>query len=170
MFLVRAQLQHSDYLEIIDLLYHDDSYDAEFISNQKFGEWLSERENKYDGGQFIYLNTSCSSYTKAAAELGTAASSLLTVVASTTSVYTFSTSPQNSTFQLFEGIRKMLSFEEISKSIQGLKGTYVFPLQSDYKTYVLDSINAGYITHSKIYRINEKDERVEFNRSLSYYL
>lgn len=163
MFLVRAQLQHPDYLEIIDLLYHDDSYDAEFISNQKFGEWLSEREKKYKGGQFIYLNTSCSSYTKAAAELGTAASSLLTIVASTTSVYTFSTSPQNSTFQLFEGIRKMLTFEEISKSIKGLKGTYVFPQQAEYKTYVLDSINAGYITHSKIYKINEKDERVEFN-------
>lgn len=163
MFLVKAKLQHEEYLEEIDLLYHDDSYDAEFISNQLFGEWLKEREDKYKGGQFIYLNTSCSSYTKAAAEIGTAASKLLTVVASSSSVYTFSTSPDNSTFHLFEGIRKMLPFADISKSISGLKGSYIFPKDAQYKTMVLDGINAGYTIQSKVYKINESGNRELYN-------
>jgi hypothetical protein len=163
MFLVKAKLQHEDYLEEIDLLYHDDSYDAEFISNQLFGEWLKEREEKYNGGQFIYLNTSCSSYTKAAAEIGTAASKLLTVIASSTSVYTFSTSPDNSTFHLFEGIRKMLPFADISKSISGLRGSYVFPKEDNYKKMVLDGINAGYMIQSKVYKLNESENRELYN-------
>lgn len=162
-FLVRAKLQHEDYLEQIDLLYHDDSYDVEFISNQMFGDWLHERENKYNGGQFIYLNTSCNSYTKAAAELGTAASKLLTIVASSSSVYTFSTSPDNSTFHLFDGIRKLLSFDDISKSIKGLKGTYIFPKETSYKSMILDSINAGYITQSKVFKVSDSGAREIFN-------
>jgi hypothetical protein len=163
MFLVRAKFQHAEYLEVIDLMYHDGSYNAVYISNQEFGAWLKIRETEKLGGQFIYLNTSCSSYTKAAAELGTAAAKDLVVIPSSTSVYTFSTSQDNSTYYLFDGIRKMLAFSEIAKLIKGLKGTYIFPMEESYKSLVIKNINAGFETSSKVYKINVNGEREEYH-------
>ena len=116
MFLIRAERQNGDILEIVDIVVHDDNYDPIFISNQDFGMWLKTREDEKLGGQFIYLNTSCSSYLKAAAELGSAASKNLVVIASATSVYTFSMGEDNSTFYLFDGMLKLKSFEEIEQT------------------------------------------------------
>lgn len=162
MFLVRATLPHQDYQEIIDIMYTDGSYSAEYISNQQFGEWLKIRENEKLGGQFIYLNTSCSSYTKAAAELGTAASNNLVIIASESSVYTFSVTQDNATYHLFDGIRKMSSFADISKTIKGMRGSYLFPMEESYKFKIFNNINAGYETYSKVYKISESGERIPY--------
>lgn len=162
MFLVRATLSHQDYQEIIDIMYTDGSYSAEYISNQQFGEWLKTRENEKLGGQLIYLNTSCSSYTKAAAELGTAASNNLVIIASEASVYTFSVTQDNATYHLFDGIRKMSSFQEISKTIKGMRGSYLFPMEESYKTKIFNNISAGYETYSKVYKISESGERIPY--------
>ena len=171
MFLVRAKLEHSDYTEIIDLFYHDGSYNPLYISNQEFANWLKIREDEKLGGQFLYLNTSCSSYTKAAQELGISASKNLVIVASSTTVSTFSVSQTNSTYQLFDGIRKMMSFSEIAQTSKGLKGTYIFPKEEVYKTYVLNNISAGFQVTTKVFKVNEDGERVpyEIEQVLNYH-
>ncbi|MCK6598532.1 MAG: hypothetical protein L6Q37_09235 [Bdellovibrionaceae bacterium] len=171
MFLVRAKLEHSDYTEIIDLFYHDGSYNPLYISNQEFANWLKIREDEKLGGQFLYLNTSCSSYTKAAQELGIAASKNLVIIASSTTVSTFTVNQTNSTYQLFDGIRKMMSFSEIAQTSKGLKGTYIFPKEDAYKTYVLNNISAGFQVTTKVFKINEEGERVpyEIEQVLNYH-
>ncbi|MGZ5280195.1 MAG: hypothetical protein ACXWC9_09645, partial [Pseudobdellovibrionaceae bacterium] len=160
---VRAERQTGDIAEIVDFVFHDNVYNPTFISNQDFADWLKIRETEKLGGQLIYLNTSCSSYTKAAAELGTAASKNLVVVASATTVYTFTSDPDdNATHYLFDGMMKLKTFEEIATSLAGKKGEYIFPHQQRYQEMVTSKINAGYDTSTKIFRITESGERKPF--------
>lgn len=152
MFMVRATLQRDGYKEIIDLMYHDGSYAPQFISNQMLSDWMKARDAK-KGGQFIYLNTSCSSSSKAAAELGAAESSNLVIIASASSVYTFSTDQTNSSYYLFDGIRKMLDFTTIAELIKNNRGVYIFPHQEQYKTSIVNNINKGFDISSKVFKI-----------------
>ncbi len=161
MFVIRTTLEHGAYKEIIDIMYHDGTYDPQFISNKMLGDWMKKRtENNI--GQFIYLNTSCSSYTKAAAELGSAESKNLVIVASTTSVYTFTTSPDNSSYYLFDGIRKMMDFKTITEINKANRGTYIFPNQESYKTMVIANINKGIDITSNVYKLNAEGNRIPY--------
>jgi len=163
MFKVRAERQTGEISEIVDFVYHDNLYNPTFISNQDFSDWLKIRETEKLGGQLIYLNTSCSSYTKAAAELGTAASKNLVVVASATTVYTFTSDPDNNaTHFLFDGMMKLKTFDEIAASLTGMKGEYIFPNQQRYQDMVTSKINAGFDTSTKIFRITADGDRKPF--------
>lgn len=159
---IRAERLGDSHKDIIDLIFHDDSYNPVFIANQDFGNWLKTRESEKNAGQFIYLNTSCSSYMKAAAELGTSASKNLVVIASADSVFTFSTNETNSTYHLFEGMLNLTPFDQIIERSKGLTGEYIFPHQEKYKDLVLSRINAGFDLISKIYRIAEDGTRTLF--------
>jgi hypothetical protein len=112
---------------------------TELISNNQFAEWIKQRSEK-NGTELIYLNGSCWSYSKAFFEIAAVNSPLLINIPTKTVSLVFNSTSRNGTFQLFDGIQKRLSYDDIRKKlnlnsdyVNRQKDYYVFPDEPNYQ-------------------------------------
>lgn len=112
---VNSNMSAGTTTEEVYLLFGDGNYlNPVYISNQEMAKWIKERDLKRLG-QLIYLNASCSSYSKAAAELTAIKSESFVEIPSITSVPVFRNSEDNIMFKMLEGIRQFQTFKELSE-------------------------------------------------------
>lgn len=117
------------------------------LSNREFGSWIKEREKKV-GTQLIYLNGSCSSYSKAVFEISAAASPLFVNLASMSSMDTFANYADNIVYIALEGIRSRLDHESIRSKMREFNAEYrekrdnylAFPDEAIYKEKIGDLV------------------------------
>ncbi len=115
------------------------------LENQSFGEWVRQREQE-TGIPLAYVNTSCSSYTRALNQISAVNSEYLVTIPSVSSVWTFVNKPTNTTRLLIDGIRAELTFAEIRSKLQESpefsKGNdhFIFPDEEIYKNNIRNNL------------------------------
>lgn len=152
----------SEPAEEIYILFGDGNYkNPVYLSNQDFAGWIHERD-KNQNSALLYINSSCSSYSKAAAELSAVRSDNFVEVASIHSVTVFANSEDNVMYKMLEGIRQFKSFEDLSMELKkSQQKVFVFPFESEYDTYVRTAVTKGYDVFSKLYRMNNIEQNWE---------
>ena len=130
------------YVEKVEIVYPDHNRGNELLSNQEFGEWIRTRESSKIG-QLVYINSSCWSKNKAAAELGAARSATLVEIATTTVAYTFVDRSTNTLRILLEGLRTASDYARIRERLansprySGKKeDQYIFPDEPQYEQMI----------------------------------
>ncbi len=114
------------------------------ISNRDFGEWMRKRVSS-DGGELLYLNSSCWSQTKAVYEVGAAATEKLLNVPTSTSMQVFQDHPKNIMRLALDGVRGGKNFAELRKTFMedegyssGKKNRFIFPDEKGYTEKITD--------------------------------
>ena len=127
------------YVEKIEIVYPDHNRGNELLSNQEFGEWIRARESSKIG-QLVYINSSCWSKNKAAAELGAARSATLVEIATTTVANTFVDRSTNTLKIILEALRTGSSYAHIRERLSNSpryagkkEDQYIFPDEPEYE-------------------------------------
>lgn len=137
-------------VEVIELVYPSFEKGSDLISNVSFGEWVREREAAKIG-QLVYVNSSCWSHNKAAAEIAAAHSPVLLEIATTTTAYTFSDSRQSALRILVEALHEGKSNAEIRADLKqnpnnakNLADIYIFPDEPEYTNKIFSKLRSPF--------------------------
>ncbi len=143
----RIEKTHAEYKEVVEIVVpYLASAKSELISNQEFGLWMQQRKHALNL-ELIYLNTSCWSDHKAVLEVVAANTNLLVIIPSISITTYLNAYDRNGTYQLVDGFRKMLTYEQIKDQLYAYldrsKHTtdrYIFPGQPEYKKRISDAL------------------------------
>lgn len=121
----------------------DTKIDA-YITIQEFGQWVRKRPST---APLFYINGACSSIRNVVFEYTSAASPLLTVIGTTTTIQGFFNLPDDPTRILLEGLRNRKNYTQIRQDLMtnpeyksGEKNHYIFPDEEAFDRFVRDNL------------------------------
>lgn len=139
-----------DRTEVVELVYPTFDKGSELIPNALFGEWIRARE-KSGIGQLVYVNGSCWSHHKAAAELSAARSPVLVEIATTTMAFTFVNHERSALYNLLTALREGATFAQMRERMTASprykskkEDVYIFPDESEYGSLIAATLRTPF--------------------------
>ncbi|MBL7714797.1 MAG: hypothetical protein JNL01_04965 [Bdellovibrionales bacterium] len=158
--------------EVFYLVYPDststDDAASVLISNQDFGLWIKNRE-KNNGVEFVYYNASCWSESKVVNELEAAFSPILRILASITTVTTFTNDETQAEYQMLHQFRaNEASWEKIREAMErdpeyanGSGDKMIFPDEPAYDERIRNVMKVPVAINSLIKKANGEPYNID---------
>ncbi len=154
--------------EEIEIAYSLGEGETVKLPDKTFGDWLQRREQG-GGGQFVFLNSSCWSVSKAIQEISSAYSPILLDIPATTTMDTFVEKKSNVMRVIVEGIRHQRTYGQMRQSMNDdpeykskSSNVFIFPDEDAYKTKILDKLGTPARVSPNVFQVDEKGVEIPY--------
>jgi hypothetical protein len=166
---VKTVNNQKETIEIVYPEYKENLYalNATLISNQDFAAWVKEREAK-QLGQFVYINGSCSSFSKAIPEIAAARSKILTEIPTISATKVFWNSDSNGIRNIIDGLRHGQNFAQIKEKLQASDiykmgyDHFIFPDDSEYDSFIRGRLDIAVDIVPKVYTFTPNGQKIPY--------
>lgn len=166
---IRGKRVRNGRTENVEIAFSLEDGPKEKLANEVFGRWLQKRE-KDGGGQFVYLNSSCWSVSKAIQEISAAYSPVLLNIASPETMDFFADKRSNVMRTVVDGLRNKRSYEEMRKGMEAdaeyrakTSNVFLFPDDQEYEEKIGSKLTLPIRTTPKLYKVDAEGKEVPFS-------
>lgn len=148
------------YTEMVYILYpsqQDSNGDVtDFLSSSELNEWLVERKKK-NGAEFVFVNSSCWSTSKAVQELTHDTSGLLIEIPTFELIPTFSNKIDNPERNLLESLRQEKDYQSMREAMKTLKKSpFILPNEPQYDRDIWQQLQGGALEYQFEFKTSDR--------------